>query len=142
MTDPNAYIAAIASIIAAIAAIISPIIVALVNNHHQYKIKTIDLFFNAKLTAYQNLLKVTSSFSDTTSKEESIKLNDVMSYALLLSSPETQVCIGSYCHSILQNTPSDKSGELQAIAILAMQKDLYEFKKYRKLYKQKTHTKL
>lgn len=55
-------ITVIASLIAAIAAIIAPTVSAIITVRYQYKSKTIDLFFNAKLSAYQNLMESSSEY--------------------------------------------------------------------------------
>lgn len=51
--------------------------------------------------------------------------------ALLLSTPETQAAIALYGQALIENVPSEIIGNVQANAILAMQKDLYEFDNYR-----------
>ena len=51
--------------------------------------------------------------------------------ALLLSTPETQAAIALYGQALIENVPSEIIGNVQANAMLAMQKDLYEFDNYR-----------
>lgn len=51
--------------------------------------------------------------------------------ALLLSSPSTQESISLYVQSLITEQPPSVQGNEQGNVILAMQRDLYEFKHYR-----------
>ena len=136
MNLTSSSITVVASIIAAIAAIIAPSVTAYINNRYQYRIKTIDLFFNAKLEAYQRFIKTASYTASNPSVEIQKALDDSMSCALLLSSRPTQVLLLKYTQALIHASDANQIGDLQAEAILSMQKDLYEFKKYHKQYKQ------
>lgn len=134
LTSPS--ITVIAALITAIAAIIAPSVTAYINNRYQYKIKTIDLFFNAKLEAYQRFIKAASYAASNPSMEVQKALDDSMSYALLLSSRPTQVLLLKYTQALIHSSDANRIGDLQAKTILSMQKDLYEFRKYRKIHKE------
>lgn len=124
----------IASLIAAIAAIIAPTVSAIITVRYQYKIKTIDLFFNAKLNAYQNLMESSSEYllhANEKTVAADIELEKTAVSALLLSSPSTQESISLYVQSLITEQPPSVQGNEQGNVILAMQRDLYEFKHYR-----------
>ncbi len=137
MNDLIANITIITSLLTALAAVVSQPLVALINSRYQLKIKTTELFFNSKIAAYQDFLNAASSLSAPISEEALLKLYESSCRVLLLSSPETQACISAFVDSCLDGSFSSNTGEQQANVILAMQKDLYEFKKYRKLYRGK-----
>ena len=130
MNISDSAITIIACSITAISAIIAPAVSAYIQVRYQYKIKTIDLFFNAKLKAYHDFMEATIDLPSSDSQV--LKNFDHMSAAaLLLSTPETQAAIALYGQALIENVPSEIIGNVQANAILAMQKDLNEFDNYR-----------
>lgn len=67
MNDLIENIAVIASLLTALAAVVCQPLVAFINSRYQLKIKTFELFFNSKISAYQDFLNVASSLSDPVS---------------------------------------------------------------------------
>ena len=122
MNISDSAITIIACSITAISAIIAPAVSAYIQVRYQYKIKTIDLFFNAKLKAYHDFMEATIDLPSSDSQV--LKNFDHMSAAaLLLSTPETQAAISLYGQALIENVPSEIIGNVQANSILAMQKD-------------------
>lgn len=118
----------LAAIIAAIAAIISPLLAAIINARHAYRLQTAELFFKAKIEAYKSFLSYTANFPLSPSTSEMQKLQEYASQSILLSSPHVQSCIAEYAQYLLnlERTPAsiDKSSQLYKNAVLAMQDDL------------------
>lgn len=127
-------ITAIVALIAAISATISPVITTLITTHHDYKIKTIDLFFHAKLDAYHKFVEISSSLPPNLENEDLLKLHNASTYASLLSSETTRSKISAYSCSLIEEN-STQTALAYSQAILAMQNDLYDFRKYRKYRK-------
>lgn len=111
----------VVALIAAIAAIVAPVISSAITVRGTHKTKTLELFFAAKSTAYEDLLAFTSKYPEHDTAADMEELQNRMSRALLYSSPSTQAKVASYCKALLDGTPS---GTEYRDALLAMQSEL------------------
>lgn len=128
----------IVALIAAIAAIVAPLISALITTHSAYKLKTIDLLFNAKLDAYKEFTNVAFSIQSDPTIGKLQELHKAWSYASLFSSPSTRKKLNRYCKSVIPPFNGDVDEDLDElstsliIAIEAMHNELHNFKDYHK----------
>lgn len=137
--DITLIVALIASSITAISAIVAPVLTALITTRHEYKIKTIELFFHAKLNAYNKFIEVSSTLPSNPHEQDLQKLHNATAYASLLSSATTRSKISAYSYYLIQENFEQIDLAYESV-ILAMQDDLYEFRGYRKNCKKHNHT--
>lgn len=124
-------ITAAASLITALAAISAPVIAQLISQHGAYKLKTIELFFEAKAKVFHDFVQVTSRFPPNPDYETLQKLNDSMNQALLYCSKDTGWKIALYV-KYLKDSPGsdlDELADAHLNAILAMQGELKQYHK-------------
>lgn len=123
--------ALIVALIAAIAAIVSPVVTQLISIRGSFRLKTVELFFNAKAEAFQNLLEVTSKYHPNPCPELLMQLESAMNQAFLYSSKGTQQKLALYI-KLLKEFPNCDPGSYanaSVEAILAMQSELQECRK-------------
>ena len=97
----------IVALIAAIAAIIAPLITTLLTTHSAYKLKTIDLLFNAKLDAYKQFANIAFSVKEDLLPDNLEELHKAWSYASLFSAPDTRRKLNQYYKRLLNSTDTD-----------------------------------
>ena len=123
-----AYVTAMASLVTAVAAIVAPVVAAYISSRNNYKNKTTELFFDARVVAYRDFFKLISKFPHSPSADDLKQLTEYASYALLFSSSETQERISRYSSRVALGvkTPEDgvEVGRLRHQMLISMQKDL------------------
>lgn len=128
-----AAITAITSSIAAIAAIVSPVITALITQRGNYRLKTAELFFNAKAKAYEEAICSITTFPNRPDDRDLINLHNVISRAILFSSDDTAQTLSVLGKIILDGPISAE--KLQAyseeweLALSAMKKEIVQYQK-------------
>ncbi len=130
-----AFVSAIAACISALAAIIAPLISSAISGHNAFRIKATELYFEARVKAYEDFLKTASRFPLHPSPEQMQSLQAMSTSAMLFSSPETQEKIGRYGQLLMQ--PHQTAEQIQLLSeanrdmILFMQHELRDYHKYR-----------
>ncbi len=122
------------SSLTALFALIAPWLTAAINNRAEYRKSSAQLFFHARTDAYQNFLSVCASVSYPLNLQDTQKLLDASSRALVLSDTPLQTAISSYTSALLSCPAKPSEAELQALIdakselIFAMQADLNSFR--------------
>lgn len=123
----------IAALIAAIAAIVSPIITALITQRGSYRLKTVELFFDSKANAYKEVILAVSSFPNDPDDQDLIKLQDVISRAILFSSDDTANKLASFGKTILDGPVSAENLYTYSaewyLALSAMKQEIVQYQK-------------
>ena len=131
--DP-AVISIISVSITAVACVLAPVISALISQRGAIKLKSFELFFHEKATAYKEFLHACEHYLQSPrSLREGKALLDASSNALLFSSLDTQTAIANYGQLVLNSDYPDCSSEeslklskAHTAVILAMQSELKE----------------
>ena len=118
----------IVALITALAAIIAPVLTALITQHGEYRLKSLELFFNAKSKAYLELLDATSNFPKFPEESKIIELYALLNRAFLLSTENTRSKLSLYVKLLIE---SSADSELLTLAyqdaVLAMQNELKDY---------------
>lgn len=126
-------VAVIAALIAAIAAIVSPVITALITQRGSYRLKTVELFFSAKASAYKEVVCIASSFPEDPSDQDVTKLQDVISCAILFSSDDTANKLAAFGKTVLDGPTSSDYLDVYSVkwylALSAMKQELIQYQK-------------
>lgn len=128
------FITAIAALVTAIAAIIAPVITAIISQRGARKLKSIELFYTSKSEAYTQFLSAaTHHFLTSFNYDDAYALLNTSAAVLLYSSEDTQEKVNEYCRALVaKEAGEDNSAELGVLhkeVILALQKEIQEFKK-------------
>ena len=123
----------IAALIAAIAAIVSPIITALITQRGSYRLKTVELFFSSKANAYKEVILTVSSFPNDPDDQDLIKLQDVISRAILFSSDDTASKLAAFGRRVVEGPISTEDLPAYSaewyLALSAMKHEIVQYHK-------------
>lgn len=132
--DVTLTVALITALLTTFAAIVAPVVTAYITQRGEYKRKSAELFFSAKLNAYREFTQLAAQYGEPTqtpSKEKSQLLHAAASQALLFSSSKTQDAIGRYGKLLLDNAYTPQEIQELSLAyrdmILEMQEELSQY---------------
>lgn len=122
----------IVALITAIAAILAPLATAIINRVSEYRLRTLELFFNEKAQAYKQYLDITSRFPPNPSSNDLQELNSAMNQATLYSSEDTSKMMALYVHYLMdtKNPDYDAIAKSHLAVCEAMQAELKNYKKH------------
>ena len=139
MSETN--IALIGAFLTAVAGIAAPVFSAKISRKSSLQLKSVDLFFSAKLNAYRDFLSAASSRKEIDRPLSYDQLNDLhrtAAQAALFSSPDTQAAINGYCNLIMKNSSAEEDilaiSKAYADAITSMKHELdkYDYNHYKR----------
>lgn len=113
----------------AVAAIVSPVVVALINNHHNYKLRKLDLATENKIERFENYTKSLIKFLDNPNENTLETLNRWFQMSVIYVSPQTLKTMRKINYLISEGKNDIIVAEYVQKVCMQLQKDLGIYKR-------------